>query len=68
MGCGINKAHEKSGRNTHEFKSNELVFRISDMKRMKNKGLFLINEVNSSEEFSFFKEIESVRRQDNQKT
>ena len=55
MGCGLHKLAEKNRHSTQELKPVDVVFKISDIRRMKKKGIFIVNEVSSSQEYSSLK-------------
>ena len=55
MGCGLHKLVESNRSSTQEIKHINMNFKISDAKRMKKKGLFMVNEVGSSLELSSLK-------------
>lgn len=55
MGCGLNKMIEKNRATGPEIKQECIIFKVSDLRKMKKRGLFIINEVNLSQECSSIK-------------
>jgi hypothetical protein len=57
MGCGLQRLTEKTRRSTQDLKTINVPFKVSDARRMKIKGLFMVAEVSSSQEYSSIKGV-----------
>ena len=52
MGCGLFKLINSTSRNQNIIQPPEVVFKISDLRRIKKRGLYPITEARESEEYS----------------
>lgn len=59
MGCGLHKLVDNKRSSTQDIKHAKVNFKISDAKRMKKKGLFIVHEVSLSQEYSCIKGLSS---------
>jgi hypothetical protein len=57
MGCGLRRVTENTRSSTQDLKNIQAPFKLSDSRRMKKKGLFMVNEVSSSQEYSSIKGV-----------
>lgn len=61
MGCGLIKLMNSTSRNHNMIQPTQVVFRVSDLRRIKKRGLYPITEARESQEYSIIEGNSNMR-------